>query len=268
MQSDDPLHLIVPEEALIEIGTETIRFIGIGSEHSDEEHPLHITINGTVKWVDEACGECGFKLFQISDASHLTIDGTGTFTSELDPSESEQLPVAIRIIDESHDIVIRDLRFDHLGYAVQTGDGSLSNLEFDDLHAEEMSHYGIFCSSADGVYVHDCQVGDPLSSTIHGTYNDHAFRFYADNLTITDCIAHDISNFGCWPVSGENVYIDGFETDAPFGFGPNPSYAGSSADEHLYHTEIHDVTVTGTGITCVPNLACGEHACSIARRRR
>ncbi len=84
---------------------------------------------------------------------------------------------------------------------------------------------------------------DPNNPSVIGTYQRYGYRFYGDDITIQDCIAHNMdNNSSLYMVSGENILIDGFAGNSLFHFGPNASY-DSHESERLRNIEIRDVQI-------------------------
>jgi ferredoxin len=252
------LHPVTQEPVRIQIGA-TVPFIHINEDHSSAQRPLTIRIHGTILWVGgESCPLCGYKVFDIYEASHLTIDGDNlgliTANDEVDPAEQNViLPQAIRIRGDSHTITVRDLKITRLGYMINAAPEIPEppaeprirhNLTFIGLVGEELSEYGIY-PDADIVTVENCRVGDPSNPNVIGTYQRYGYRLYGDNVTIEDYIAHNMdNNSSLYMVAGDDVLIDGFAGNALFHFGPNPAYPPLSwPEDKLHNVEIRDVQI-------------------------
>ena len=218
--------------------------IGQGHEY------LQLTINGTIEWGGGNCDNC--KMLQLSDATHVTISGTGKFMVPSDivfPNPDDPLqgvPVAIKIVGDCSDIEIDGLEFENVSYMINQENGDSDNLTFTNLTGTKLWEYGIFTSDVDGMTIDDCHVG--VDQGAIGTYRYHGLRLYGDNITVTDCSAYNTGAYGLWRVDGDNATIDGFTSNENIRLGPNHSCvggAGVDTGQRTHRLIAKNITTTG-----------------------
>ena len=201
-----------PTEIIIPVGT-TINVTDVtGSVIINQNHPgLTLTINGTLKSFGTFTG----LIVDLLDSTNVTVRGSGEITTDDTPAPLVSISTAIGIADCTN-VTVQGLTIRNVNRMVNAAFEASNGITLQNLTGVNMRDYGVWVGSNDAfdqnITITNCSVD--------GTINDHGFRVYGDNVTITDCEAFNVAKTGFWVVEGTNAVIDGFVTDKEFRVGP------------------------------------------------
>jgi hypothetical protein len=148
-------------------------------------------------------------------------------------------------------VTIRNFKMKDLQKMVDVVDNP-TNLDFVNLHGEDMVSDGIFLTGEDSVsseekashvLLQDC-------STLT-THIGHGFRGNANDVTVKNCSAYDVHSTGLWVQGGnrtgtDDSLIDGFASNKRVIIGPNSAASpGGSQYEFLSRIKAQRVRVGG-----------------------